>query len=209
MNSPKRAVILLSLLFIGSLAMIGCAGFRNGSPPTKAEQALFTVTTNQIPTLVTITNPPAAPGQPPTVSIVTSSIPTYSYSPGPAIQSAQGAASLIPGYGSVAGMGIGALAAVWAWFRSAKAGATAATLAQGIETIREFVKALPNGANYDSELTTWLQQHQNEEGTANQVLTILANDVSNPDAKIAAQQVIAAIAALNPSALPPGTAVKP
>jgi hypothetical protein len=40
------------------------------------------------------------------------------------------------------------------------------------------------------------------------VLTILENDVSNPNATVAAQQIIAAINALNPTALPPGTAVK-
>ena len=39
---------------------------------------------------------------------------------------------LIPGYGTLVSGGIGALAALWAWFRSSKNGATAATLAQSI-----------------------------------------------------------------------------
>lgn len=187
--------------------MIGCAGFRNGSPPTKAEQALFTVTTNYTPTLITVTNPPSAPGQPPTVSITTSNVPSYNYAPGAGIQAAQGAASLIPGYGSLAGMGIGALAAIWGWIRSSKNGATAATLAQSIEALREFIKGLPNGSNMDLVLTNWLQQHQADTQTLNNVLTLLANDVNNADAKIVAQQLQATINSLNSPS--PATTVKP
>ena len=204
MNSPKRPLILLSLILASSLLFIGCAGFRNGSPPTKTEQSLYNVTTNWTPTLVTVTNPPAAPGQPPTVSIVTSNIPSYSYSNGPGVAAAQSAASLIPGYGSLAGMGIGALAAIWGWIRSSKNGATAATLAQSIESIREFIKGLPNGANMDLVLTNWLQQHQADTNTLNNVLTLLANDVSNAEAKVVAQQLQATIASLN-SPTPPKT----
>jgi hypothetical protein len=198
----------LSLLLLTCLGIVSCAAFRNGSPPTKAEQALFSVQTNYVPTIVTVTNPPTVTGQPPVVTTQTNLQPTYTYSPGPTITSAEGVASLIPGYGGIAGTAIGALAALWAWLRSSKNGATAATLAQEIEAIRGVIKALPNGSTLDTALTNWLTQHQAETGTIQSVLTILENDVSNPNATVAAQQIIAAINALNPTALPPGTAVK-
>jgi hypothetical protein len=73
--------------------------------------------------------------------------------------------------------------------------------------MREFVKQLPNGAVYDSALTQWLQQHQADTGTLTTVMNLLENTVSNPDATVAAQQIRAAIAALNPSALPPAAKV--
>jgi len=193
----------LILLFVS-----GCASWRNGSPPTKTEAQLFTVTTNYVPAVVTVTNPPTAPGLPPTITTQTNQIPTYTYTPGPTIKDVQTGVGLIPGYGGLAGTAIGALAALWAWFRGSKNYNTGATLAQSIEAIREVIKTLPNGAAIDSQLTTWLQQHQNDTGTTTQVLSMLENDVSNPDAKAAAAQIIAAINALNPSALPPGTSVK-
>ena len=190
------------------LFITACAAFKNGSPPTKAEQQLFTVTTNYVPAVVTVTNPPTAPGLPPTVSTQTNLVPTYNWAPGPVVKDVQTGVGIIPGYGGLAGTAIGALAALWAWFRGSKNYNTGATLAQSIEAIREVIKTLPNGAAIDSQLTTWLQQHQNDTGTTTQVLSMLENDVSNPDAKAAAAQIIAAINALNPSALPPGTSVK-
>lgn len=201
---------LRTLSGIALLAMaatfLGCAAFKNGSPPTKAEASFFVVTTNYVPTVTVTTN--TVEGQPPVVTYQTNLEPRYVWAPGPAVKDVQTGLGLIPAYGGLAGTALGALATLWAWIRSSKAGATNVTLAQSIETMREFLQALPNGAVYDSALTTWLQKHQNDTGTVTQVLSLLQNDVSNPDAKAAAQQVIAAINALNPSALPPGTAVK-
>ena len=195
MSPENRAVLKLSLLLALCLGVISCSSFRNGSPPTKLESSLFSVTTNQVP-IVT-------PG-----GVTNGFQPVYTYGPGHVLKDVETGVSLIPGYGGLAGTALGALAAVWGWVRSSKNGTTAVTLAQSVEAMREFVKALPNGATYDSALTTWLQSHQNDTGTVNQVLSLLENDVSNPDAKAAAQQVIAAINSLNPSALPPGTSVK-
>ena len=197
---------LLAVSFV-LLFLSACTAFRNGSPPTKAEQQLFTVQTNYVPSVITVTNPPAAPGLPPTVTTQTNLTPNYTYSPGPVIKDVQTGVGLIPGYGSLAGMGIGVLAALWGWIRSSKNGTTAATLAQSVETIREFIKTLPNGANYDNALTSWLQQHQADTGTIDSVLALLEKDVSNADAQVAAQQIRATIQSLNPSAIPP--TVKP
>jgi len=193
----------LSLLLLTCLGIVSCAAWRNGAPPTKTEAALFTVQTNYVPTIVTVTNPPAAPGQPPTVSTTTNLTPNYVYTPGHVVKDVETGVSAIPGYGGLASLGIGALAAVWGWIRSSKNQNVGITLAQSIETIREFIKTLPNGANYDDALTSWLQSHQAETGTIAGVMQMLENDVSNPDAVVAAQQIRATIQALNPAALPP------
>ena len=194
----KNTIALLGL----SIAVVGCSSFKNGSPPSKVEQQLFTVTTNYIPVVVVGTNGLGSP------VTLTNLQPTYTYTPGPTIGAAKDAAGLIPGYGTLVGTGIGVLAAFWGWLRSSKNGATAATLAQEIEAIREFMKALPNGAAYDNALVQYLQSHQAEEGTIQNVLSVLAKEVSSSDAKMAAQQIIATLTALNPSSVPPGTAVK-
>ncbi len=189
----KNTIALLGL----SIAIVGCSAFKNGSPPTKVESQLFTVTTNYVPVVVVGTNGLGAP------VTLTNLQPTYTYTPGPTIGAAKDAAGLIPGYGTLVGTGIGALAALWSWFRSSKQGAAAATLAQSVETMREFIKTLPSGNSYDTVLTTWLSEHQKETGTVDEVLKVLESEVSNKDAVLAAQQVRATIAALNPSALPP------
>jgi hypothetical protein len=178
--------------------LVGCTSFHNGAPPTKVESALFSVQTNYI--TVIATNTPVSGGP----QVVTTNLqPQYVYTPGPGVKDAQAGAALIPGYGTIASGAIGAAAALWAWFRSSKNKQVGVTLAQSVETIREFIKTLPNGSNYDSALTAWMQQHQVETGTVNDVLSVLESEVSNKDAVEAAQQLRATIAALNPSALPP------
>lgn len=185
----------LSLLLLASLTIIGCQAFKNGAPPTKFEQQLFTVQTNQVPLV--------------TAGGVTNGFqPVYTYSPNSTFKDIQTGVDLIPGYGGLIGTGLGALAALWGWMRSSKNGTTAATLAQSIEAIREVIKALPNGATIDNQLTSWLQQHQADTGTVQSVLTLLENDVSNADAKIAAQQIISTIQGLSANAVPTGTVVK-
>lgn len=193
----------LSILLFACLGIIGCAAFKTGAPPTKTEQVLFAVATNYVPVVTTVTNPPAAPGLPPVVVSQTNLEPNYFYTPGHVLKDVETGVSAIPVYGSLASGALGILAGIWGWFRSSKNYNTGVSLAQSIETIREFVKQLPNGSTYDSALTTWLQAHQAETGTIAGVLQMLENDVSNPDAQIAAQQIRIAIQALNPSAIPP------
>lgn len=125
---------------------------------------------------------------------------TYKEGAGEAQIKAVGTSIAAPlGFGGVVGAGLGMLFSFYRWVRSAKT--VSNTLAQSIETMREFIKQLPNGLVYDAALTQWLEKHQAETGTMKQVIDILATAVSNPDAQIAAQQVKAAIAALNPAAV--------
>ena len=93
-------------------------------------------------------------------------------------------------------MGLLALLGAWGHLRSYKAGNTASAIAQEVETLREFIQALPNGTKYDTAITSWLQNHQMETGVAQQVVGILANSVSNPDAKVAANEIANTLASL-------------
>lgn len=125
----------------------------------------------------------------------------YIQTPKPDVTAAAGGVggiinTFLPSVGSLVTEGVLGVLAGWAAWRSRKKGATAETLAQEIETVRSFIRALPNGTAYDTELVNFLQAHQNEAGVAQEVLKILADSVSNPDAKVAAQTVIDAINAL-------------
>lgn len=93
--------------------------------------------------------------------------------------------------------------AIWAWFRGSKKSATANNLAQTIETAREIIKSLPNGAAIDNQFTAWMQSHQAEAGVIPQVLDILNTTVDNQAAKETADQLKAALAALQ-TPRPPG-----
>jgi hypothetical protein len=99
-------------------------------------------------------------------------------------------------------LGITLLAGLYGYLRSYKNGQTGNALSQEMETVLEFIKALPNGATYATALTNFMAAHQSDAGVVSQVGNILANDISNPDAKVAAQQVIDAINALQVAAAP-------
>lgn len=160
--------------------------------------------TNLIPVAVT-TNIEAR------TALVTNHPETYNLTPKPeAIQPIQTIGGLIGnffGAGGIVTTGIGALFSLWGVLRSKKNYGTAAQLAQTIETLRTFVQQLPNGQAYDTALVQWMQQHQAETGTINQVLALLANEVSNPDAQVAAEHIRQAITALG-TPLPPPTTPK-
>ncbi len=123
----------------------------------------------------------------------------YVYTPGAGakvIQETGGAVGNLFGVGGIVSTAIGALFSLWGYTRSRKSLLTAANMAQSIETIREFVKSLPNGQTYDNELVNWLTQHQAEGGVLNNVLELLKSQVSNVDAKDAAQHIQSILAAL-------------
>lgn len=120
---------------------------------------------------------------------------------GPA-SSIKGAAGVIgnlaaPGVGGpIATAVVSLILAGWQWVRSSKSNSTANNLAQTIETARELIKTLPNGSQIDTTLTTWMQQHQAEAGVLPQVLQILSDNVDNQAARQTADQLKAALAAL-------------
>src|SRR5215813_3591523 len=145
----KLPVIVLTGMLLASLALIGCSAFKSGAPPSAVEQQLYTVQTNLVQT-------PAGPRT------------NYQYANGPGIQDAKEVGTVVGnlfGVGGLVGTAIGGLGSLWGWFRSSKWKGTGASLAQSIETMREFVKQLPNGAVYDDALTSWLMQHQQDTAT--------------------------------------------
>lgn len=109
---------------------------------------------------------------------------------------------VVPGGGGIVTLGITLLAGIYGYLRSYKNGKTGNALSQEMETVLEFIKALPNGDTYKTALTDFLAKHQADVGVVSQVTSILANDVSNPDAKVAAEQVVQAINALQVAAAP-------
>jgi hypothetical protein len=178
--------------------LIGCS---TSTPPTKTEQKLFTITTNYVPEIVVVTNS----GQVVTQVVQT---PSYTYAPGPGGDAVKGVAGTIgniasPGVGGPIASGIVGLGlALWAWVRGSKQSAVANNLGQAIEVARELIKSLPNGTAIDSTYTTWLQQHQSEAGVIPQVLDILDKTVDTPLAKQTADQLRAALAAIQSPAPP-------
>lgn len=148
--------------------------------------------TNTVGQIMTVTNVVSTPVY--SVVTVTNLVPQYenTVKTGTADTVKAGGGILntfFPGVGSMASSGVLALLALWAQMRSGKRQDTSAALVQEVETMREFIKTLPSGTKYDAAITAFLQQHQLEAGVATQVLGLLDNQVSNPDAKAAIEQI--------------------
>jgi len=185
----------------------------SAKPPTAAERLIYQVQTNWATVTLNVTNTIVQTnvitiGTNVTQVVVTNASVTpittqeaeYTMTTSPtttAVVQGAGAAlnTVAPGIGSMVSMGILALLAVWAHLRGISATNTSQSLAQEIEALREFIQTLPSGAKYDVAITSWLQSHQVETGVATQVLGLLANQVSNPDAKAAVTEIQATIAA--------------
>lgn len=218
------AAILAGILFL----IVGCS-----SPPTKFETRLFDVQTNRFPiielktnviqitvfntNMVYTTNSPEKVTAQPTVAttniwqtnvvwITNGFEEAYSYRPGARareVQETAGAVGNLFGVGGIVTTGIGALLALWAQMRSSRRYTTAATLAQTIETLRVFMRSLPNGTAYDTAFVQWMQSQQMNAGVVQQVVDLLQREVSNPDAKEAAREVSEIITALQGLPNPP------
>lgn len=211
----------LTCLLSGLVIFGGCST----APPTKFEQGLFTIQTNYVPQVtvqehvipitktnyltVTVTNLQGVtqfytntvivPAFQTNLVTTTNLQEAYTYAPGKGeeeIKASAGAVGSLFGMGPLFTAGAGLIFGAWRWVRGRKALMTAANMAQSVETVREFVKALPNGQVYDNELVNWMQKHQAEGGVLNDVLSLLQRNVNNPDAKIAAKQVQDTISAL-------------
>jgi hypothetical protein len=197
--------ILLSIIIVA-----GCATTA-AKPPTPIEQGIFTTITNTVVvekpviTPVYVTNSVGVAQVIWQTNTVTMTNVGYTMTVSPATQATiQTGATLVntfaPGIGSMVGAAILALLGGLGWLRSSKIGAgqatTAAALAQEVETLRAFIKSVPNGEKYDQMIVSWLQAHQMEAGVASQVLTLLSDKVSNPEAKAAVDAILASYANL-------------
>lgn len=229
LTRKQRAFVCVAIPLLGlstGFLLQGCSTFgRNPSPPTKLEQALFQPVTNYVPVVVpsyvtnqvtvTQTNVQGVTSYltnivPVTVPAATNLQQQISLTPGAGEKGATTAVTVgagLFGYGGIASTAMALFFGAWRWLRSAKSVATAGNSMQIVEVMREFIKSLPNGAAFDNQLTKFMADHQAEAGVTQDVLSLLENAVSNPDAKVAAANVIATLQSLgiNPTvaATPP------
>ena len=214
----KIKIISLIAASTACLVIVGCS-LLGATPtaPTALESKLYDVQTNYVPVPVMVTNQVQTTNtvtltntvtqavtvtnvvvSTPVVTTQTNETPTYTWTTKAGVtQGVQTGESLVntfvPGVGGMIGTGLFALLSLWGYLRSSKLGDTSSALAQEVEAIREFIKTLPSGANYDQAITSFLQSHQVEAGVASQVLTILSKDVSNPEAAAAAKEIATAV----------------
>lgn len=214
-----KIVVPLTLLSILVLAMVtGCSMFgSNPGPPTKFEQGIFNTTTSTVPVVVPsyVTNEIVVTKTniqgvtllvtnvvPITIPAHTETQTNYTETTKPAVTGVvQGVGGVLntflPGVGTIASTGITALLGLWGYLRSQKQGVnTTATLTQEIETIRELLQSVPNGAALDAQFVSWMQTHQTDAGVIQNVANVIASEVSNKDAQTAAQQIAATVTAL-------------
>jgi hypothetical protein len=194
-------------LIVGAIGLAvyllsGCAT----KPPTALEQRWFDISTNRIPAIVlqtnvvTVTNLVGVPIFQTNVVSATNYSEEYTYKPGAGAQSIRETGTAVGnifGVGGLVGTAIGGLFSLWGVMRSKKSYVTAANLSQTIETMREFIRQLPDGQTMDNELINWMQLHQAEAGVLNQVLTLLEKEVNTQDAKVAADHIRAVLVSLN------------
>lgn len=217
MKTARTILSISTTAIIAAALLVGCSLFgSNPSAPSSVEQHAFDIATNVVPQIVTRTNvvtttnvvnaPSPAGGTVLQTNVVnethvvtvTNQVEQYQFSPKPAaVATAQalGTASgpFTAGIGTMVSSGLIMLYGLWAHLRSNKEGNTSTALAQEIETIREFILTLPSGTKIDQAVTQFMQQHQVEAGVAQNVLGILAKNVSNNDAVAAAKTLSDAI----------------
>lgn len=211
------AWLLIALLSLSACSVIG----KSPSAPGSVERRVFDVETNFVPrvvlqtnavsvtnvvtefrtnevgVIVTRTNELIVPRY--NLITVTQAVETYTLTPNAAsIATAQSVGGVVnafaPGIGTALGGALIGLLAAWGKLRSTKRVGT--VLAQNIETVREFLKTLPNGAQYDSVITQVMQKHQVEAGVVNDVIAILERSVSNETAQGSVVEIRNALEAL-------------
>lgn len=212
-------VAMLALFACITAAVVaGCSLF-GASPkaPTGTERGLYDVITNYVTNSITATNIQTKTVEVPVFTtneqnkIVWSTntvqekitnfttVPvtneTYTLTPKQSTKDSVAAVGTLtntffPGIGGLVSTALAGGLALWGHLRSYKRGSALGAMTQEVETTREFIKALPNGEHYDDAIITWIQAHQAELGVAKVVEPIVDRNVNNPEAKVAAQQLI-------------------
>ena len=197
--NPSLIPAPLVLLLLSAL-ITGCA-----SAPTRLEQKLFDIRTNQIPTVTLVTNivpvyadsgnPSGVAGSPiawrTNVTVTTNFAEAYTYTPSATAARVASAANFLGPWGQLAGMVLGGLIGAYGILRSSRAAKTAGVLAQVIETGRQVLQSTPQGQTLDQQWKTWMIQHQAEQGVISDVVKLLNQVVDEPSAKITAQDLVA------------------
>lgn len=191
----KRPLIGIACVILASTCglFVGCKLVgSNPAPPTHFEQGLFDAQTNYEAQVSFQTN---AAGL---VFAVTNQVPRITLTPKKAVTDAiQGTTgtigTFVPIAGTIGGILVGVLGA-WSRIRSAKR--TGAVLAQNIQTLREFLKTLPDGAKIDAAVKAFLSKNQEEENTLTDVLALVNKYVDSSLAKRSVAEIQEAVNAL-------------
>jgi hypothetical protein len=193
---PGAVVPLLGL--IGLMLVTGC-GTPGQRPPSATEQKYFDVVTNVVPVVITGTNPETLETE-----TVTNYAEQYTLTPNQNASAtvATGAAvGSIWGAGTTVGAALLGLFTSWGIWRSRKQPvATSEELAQIIETGRQVLLSLPDGAKYEAAWKDWMVKHQAQTGVISQVSQLVATAVDKDKAKGAAQAIVNLIAAAQATA---------
>lgn len=231
----NKTTLLLPLILIAGCTMFGA----NPKAPNTVENGLYDVLTNQVAKQIQVTNVHEVTIEVPVfrtnelnqvvwqtntvqqniTNVSSAWVTNDAYTLTPKESTKAGVAvvgtavnTFFPGVGTMVSTGLLAILGAWGHARSWKRGSALGAITQEVETTREFIKALPNGQHYDDALVQWIQDHQAELGVANTVVPIIDRNVSNPEAKVGAQEIIDTINALlaqkieKPSALASPTA---
>lgn len=193
-------VLLVLLVGLLAFSFTGCSTTQK--PPTPTEQKYFEIRTNTVEVVALVTN--VLPATATTVAAVrvepvTNRVEQYEFVPNANAQlvATTGAAvgtTISPVAGGVVGAAIMGLFSLWGWFRSKNTATanqiTAEELAQIIETGRQILLSLPDGAKYEAAYKDWMVKHQAEAGVIGQVAELVALAVDNDKAKGAAQTIV-------------------
>jgi hypothetical protein len=200
---PVPLVLLVGLLGLG---LVGC-GTPGQRPPSATEQKYFEVVTNLVPVVLYVTNTTETTETTAgtlAVTPVTNYVEQYDFTPNQNAQAtvATGAAvGSIWGAGTTVGAALLGLFTTWGVWRSRKQPvATAEELAQIIETGRQVLLSLPDGAKYEAAWKNWMVKHQAHTGVISQVSQLVATAVDKDKAKGAAQAIVNLIAAAQATA---------
>lgn len=190
---------LIALLFaIGfAITLAGCATQR---PPSATEIKYFDIKTNTVEVVAYVTNTVPATATTPAVETVTPIVAkkeTYDFTPNQsagAVGTTGGAIGSIWGVGPLVAGIIALLFSTYGWVRSHRAASeaqfTAEQLAQIIETGRQILLTVPNGAEYEAAYKAWMVKHQAETQTIAAIAELAKTAVDNEKARGAAQTII-------------------
>ncbi len=109
-----------------------------------------------------------------------------------------------PGSGTILGLAVGGLLALWREIRNRKLKGdnniltdASIALTQIVETAREVLSKTPQGKEVADKLTSWMISHQSETGTISAISQIVKDNVSETNAQAAAAQILGLIGDTN------------
>lgn len=229
MKTYRRTVTALFVTLIACIGLCtGCAAL-SSAPPSKAETYAYDITTNLVTktNFVTQTNLVSQIVPINTTNVTGQTVLFYQTNYVPQLvtetnrvvetnyvfaENAHAKATTavigtvaniaMPGSGTLITAVIGGILGIWGSFRSKaanKATAIANNSNQIIETARNIITALPNGGSIAKDFDSWMVQHQQDAGIAQEVAALVGKFVNPDQASGTASKLLAtALAPLTP-----------